>query len=67
VPEEIFQKKSSSGLYGQGKISEADTWTFEIIFRVKKVVGKGKFQDGHQNRCCALSASLSRFKIELGE
>jgi len=38
----------------------------EIIFRVKKVARKGKFQDGRQNDR-ALSASLSRFIIELGE
>ena len=37
--------------------------SIEIIFRVKKVAGKGEFQDGRR----ALLASLSRFIIELGE
>jgi len=39
----------------------------EIIFRVKKVVGNDEFQDGRQSGRRALSASLSRFMIELGE
>jgi len=39
----------------------------EIIFRVKKVTGNGEFQDGRQNGCHALSASLSKFMSELGE
>jgi len=41
--------------------------SIEIIFMMKKVAGKGKFQDGRQNGRRAVSASLSRFIIELGE
>ena len=41
--------------------------SIEIIFRVKKVAGNGEFQDGRQNGRRALSASLSRFIIELVE
>jgi len=41
--------------------------SIEIIFRVKKVMGNGEFQDDHQNGRYALSASLSRFTLELGE
>ena len=40
--------------------------SIEIIFRVKKGAGKGEFQDGCQNGRGNLSASLSRFIIELG-
>jgi len=40
--------------------------SIEIIFRVKKVAGKDEFQDRRQNGRRALSASLSRFIIELG-
>jgi len=38
--------------------------SIKIIFRVKKVAGKGEFQDGRQNVCRALSASLSTSIIE---
>ena len=41
--------------------------SIEIIFRVKKVAGNDEIQDGRQNSQRALSASLSRFIIELGE
>ena len=41
--------------------------SIEIIFRVKKVAGDDEIQDGRQNGHLALSASLSRFIIELGE
>jgi len=41
--------------------------SIEIIFRVKKVTGNGELQDGRQNGRRALSASLSRFMVELGE
>ena len=37
--------------------------SIETIFRMKKVAGKGDFQDGRR----ALSARLSRFIIDLGE
>jgi len=41
--------------------------SIEIIFRVKKVVGNGEFQDGYQNGRYALSASISRLIIEQRE